>query len=79
MKGSRLEIVCQSKPVHPVLQGAQPCQAVAGMRATCQRLLGWGMRTFGRWPSLGGEGCEFGVGEAGGVEGGGTDAVVELV
>ena len=49
-RGIRLERGCRSKRGHPVLRGKRPCQAVAGMRATCQGLLGWGMRTCGRWP-----------------------------
>lgn len=30
-RDKRLEIVCQSKPSHPVLRGERPCQAVAGI------------------------------------------------
>jgi len=61
-RDKRLGIVCQSKPSHPVLRGQRPCQAVAWMRATCQQLLGWGMRTCGRWPLLKAcYGCKFSV------------------
>ena len=74
-RDKRLGIVCQSKPSHPVLRGERPCPALAGMRATCQRLLGWGMRTCGRWPLLKAcEGCELSVGEAGLVARNGADA-----
>lgn len=79
-RDKRLGIVCRSIPSHPVLRGERPCQAVAGIATTGLRPSATGMRTCGRWPLLKAcEGCEFIVGQAGGVESGGKDATIKWV